>query len=150
MIQGTISGKSSHLPHSAGRILLTMTPSHEQWAAKARYDFETAGAMLKSGRYVYVLFCCQQAVEKMIKAVMVKRSGVMPPRIHNLIRLSELAGITAADDEIELLGLLSSYYVQSRYPEEIEDISSEATRVFAEEALTKTEECLKWLSSMIP
>ena len=35
-----------------------------QWAEQAQYDLDTADAMLKAGRYLYVLFCCHQAVER--------------------------------------------------------------------------------------
>ena len=42
-----------------------MADAAEKWAAQSLYDIETAKAMLDTGRYLYVLFCCQQAVEKM-------------------------------------------------------------------------------------
>ena len=45
-----------------------MTTIPEQWAERANYDLDTARAMLKSERYIYVLFCCQQAVEKALKS----------------------------------------------------------------------------------
>lgn len=38
-----------------------------EWAERAQYDLDTADAMFKAGRYLYVLFCCQQAVEKVLK-----------------------------------------------------------------------------------
>jgi HEPN domain-containing protein len=34
----------------------------QEWAERARYDLETARAMRESGRYLYVFFCCQQAL----------------------------------------------------------------------------------------
>jgi HEPN domain-containing protein len=34
------------------------------------YDIETAKAMLKTGRYLYVGFMCHQVVEKAFKAIM--------------------------------------------------------------------------------
>lgn len=45
--------------------------------------------MLASGRYLYVVFCCQQAVEKALKAVIVRKTGALPPRVHNLLRLAD-------------------------------------------------------------
>jgi HEPN domain-containing protein len=36
----------------------------QHWAKRAQYDLDTADAMFETGRYLYVLFCCQQAVEK--------------------------------------------------------------------------------------
>ena len=49
-----------------------------QWAERAQYDLDTADAMFKAGRYLYVLFCCQQAVEKALKAVIVRGTGNCP------------------------------------------------------------------------
>ena len=65
----------------------------ERWVEQARYDLDTARAMLNSSRYLYVLFCCQQAVEKTIKAIIAKQSNEFPPRIHALIRLAEVAAL---------------------------------------------------------
>ena len=51
-----------------------MTSASDRWAEQARYDLETAQAMMESGRYLYVLFCCQQAVEKMLKALIANQT----------------------------------------------------------------------------
>lgn len=40
----------------------------KSWVDASRYDLETARALLESRRYVYVLFMCQQALEKLLKA----------------------------------------------------------------------------------
>jgi len=40
------------------------------WMDRVEYDLETARAMNKAGRYLYVLFMCQQAVEKALKALL--------------------------------------------------------------------------------
>ena len=57
--------------------------------------------MLDSGRYLYVLFCCQQAVEKMLKAVIVKQTNEFPPRLHNLMRLAEFASLEIPEARAE-------------------------------------------------
>ncbi|MDR1086173.1 MAG: HEPN domain-containing protein [Deltaproteobacteria bacterium] len=33
----------------------------------AQYNLETAANMFESGRWLYVLFMCQQAIEKLVK-----------------------------------------------------------------------------------
>jgi hypothetical protein len=35
-----------------------MADAAEKWATQSLYDIETAKAMLDTGRYLYVLFCC--------------------------------------------------------------------------------------------
>jgi len=126
-----------------------MTSISEKWADQARYDLDTARAMLDAGRYLYVLFCCQQAAEKMLKAVIVKRTNEFPPRLHNLMRLAEVGSIEVAESMAEFLRELSAYYIQTRYPEEVDLIGEKVTRPFAEENFNRTEEVLRWLSQML-
>jgi len=121
----------------------------EQWAEQARYDLETARAMLQSERYLYVLFCCQQAVEKMLKGVIAQRTGEFPPRLHDLIKLAEEVDLKPDQDQAQLMRQLSEYYIQSRYPEHTATMSRGLTRERAQDVLNQTESILRWLSSML-
>ena len=38
------------------------------WIEMSDYDFDTAEAMLRTGRYLYVGFMCHQTIEKALKA----------------------------------------------------------------------------------
>jgi HEPN domain-containing protein len=40
----------------------------QNWIALAVYDLDTAQLMLEAGRYLYVIFLCHLALEKMLKA----------------------------------------------------------------------------------
>jgi len=126
-----------------------MSSASKQWTEQARYDLDTARAMFGSGRYLYVLFCCQQAVEKALKAFIVRQTNDLPPRLHNLLRLAEIAGIKMEPDREEFLGELSGYYIQTRYPEEIKSLAQTPEREIAQEALDKTGEVIEWLFSML-
>lgn len=126
-----------------------MTGIPQKWAERAVYDLDTARAMLESKRYLYVLFCCQQAVEKMLKAIIAKRSQELPPRLHQLVRLAERAQVSLNEDQADFLRELSTHYIQSRYPEEIEDISSQISPQQARQVVKRTEEVVRWLISML-
>ncbi|HOC68560.1 MAG: HEPN domain protein [Candidatus Hydrogenedentes bacterium ADurb.Bin101] len=121
----------------------------EGWIEQAKYDFDTASAMFDSGRYLYVVFCCQQAIEKTLKAIIAKKSGAFPPKIHNLPRLAELAGIVMEPQHASFVGELSGYYVQTRYPEEIEMLGRDMDITTAQEIVHKTQEVMQWLFSLI-
>jgi len=111
-------------------ILEAKKPGKDLWTAleQALYDLDTARAMFDSGRYLHVLFCCQQAVEKMLKAIIAESTKGLPPRIHQLMRLAEVAGLEVSGERAEFLRELSAYYIQTRYPEEIKDLASQAKR----------------------
>ncbi len=126
-----------------------MSPTAQKWAEQARYDLETARAMLTSGRYLYVLFCCQQAVEKALKGLIVERTGEFPPRTHSLPRLAEALELELKAQDTDFLAELSVFYIQTRYPEQLESLASAGTPAKAEATLGKTEETVQWLLSML-
>ena len=119
----------------------------EQWLEKAQYDIDTARAMLKTERYVYVIFCCQQAIEKSLKAIIADRTKEMPPRLHNLLELATIAGVDPGKDRSALMRSLTNFYIHSRYPGTPETAGA-ADRRRAEDDLKKTEETLQWLSGL--
>jgi len=46
-----------------------MKAATEKWLKRVEYDIETSRVMLRLKRYLYVVFCCQQALEKSLKAL---------------------------------------------------------------------------------
>ena len=124
-----------------------MVDTSKQWAERARYDLDTARAMLDAGRYLYVLFCCQQGVEKMLKAVIARRTREHPPRVHRLVRLAEVAKVELSEPQADLLRELSAYYIQSRYPEEISDLAAQVRQEEAKRIVDQTEGFVQWLST---
>lgn len=126
-----------------------MNEATQTWIERAQYDYDTALAMLGTGRWVYVLFCCQQSVEKSIKALITARTGELPPRIHNLVRLAEEARLELTPELRRFLGELSAYYIQSRYPEESLDLGAMVDHELAKETAQRTAKVNQWLRSML-
>ena len=115
------------------------------WVDLSEYDIKTANAMFKSRRYLYVLFTCQQSVEKILKALVTKNTKQFPPKTHDLLKLAELSKIDIDEIKKEFLSKLSFYYIETRYPQDIAKISKEINRKMALEYLKNTKALLKWL-----
>jgi HEPN domain-containing protein len=126
-----------------------MKPAIRQWIEQSRYDLDTAKAMMAQSRWLYVLFCAQQALEKALKAVITMKTEEFPPRIHNLLRLAEVADLSLNESQSLFLGELSAYYIQTRYPDEIDLLANMATFELAAETLKNTEEVAEWLFSIV-
>jgi HEPN domain-containing protein len=105
-------------------MLSVMTADPEYWLELARYDLGTAKAVLETKRFVYVLVMCQQAIEKTLKALYTKLYGEIPPRIHNLVELSERCEVELTPEQEDRLRQLDFYYIGARYPEDISELSS--------------------------
>ena len=71
-----------------------MREDTRNWIAMAEYDLETARYMLHSGRYLYVIFLCHLALEKLLKAHVCEATQTMPPKTHDLIYLARLVKIS--------------------------------------------------------
>ena len=54
------------------------------WEECAQYDLDTADVMFGSGRYLYCVFMCQQAIEKIVKGIYVLYTGEEPVKTHNI------------------------------------------------------------------
>ncbi len=120
-----------------------------RWIKLSDYDIETARAMRKAGRYLYVLFCCQQAVEKRLKAAVINITEEFPPKTHDLIRLIELARIGLTDKQQLFLRKLTTYYIETRYPEEVKELSEKATKILADIYLKDSEEFIKCVDQLL-
>lgn len=92
---------------------------------------------------------CQQAIEKILKACATVKTGEFPPRIHNLARLGELGALEFSEEESKLLERLSLYYLQSRYPPEIQALAKKVSRPMAASHLEQTEIVWKRLSKQL-
>jgi HEPN domain-containing protein len=116
------------------------------WLRGAEYDIQTAESLLKSRRYIYVIFMCHLAVEKMLKAIVAESSTSLPPRTHNLYHLLTLAQINLPEEHKDIVAKLNTMSIATRYPEDITALSAEMTSRISRDYLMKTKEFLQWLS----
>lgn len=118
------------------------------WLQLGALDLESARRSLKGDSYLHCIFGCQQALEKLLKGLIVKTTGGLPPRVHNLVRLAGLARVALLPEQEQLLSKLSLEYIEMRYPEELEALKEVNTRESAEDHLQKTEVLFQWLESL--
>jgi HEPN domain-containing protein len=122
----------------------------KHWVERAEYDLETAKAMLDSARYLYVAYTCQQAIEKILKAIIAQQDKENLP-VHNLNRLAELAEVTddLLPDKFDFLAELTPYCIEARYGDYKENLSEIIDREKANEIYAKTKSVFKWLFQKI-
>lgn len=130
---------------------------YEYWEDIASYDLDTAEAMFNSGRYLYVVFMCQQAIEKLVKGLYVLNKGNEPPRVHNILkffdRVFDIDLLSKDNPEkyeeyFSFFDELLAYYISERYPSYKEKLSSSVNKEKALEVLHKSKEVFLWLKSL--
>ena len=88
----------------------------EYWTVNASQDFEFAEEILLNGRIEPGLFWLHLSIEKMLKAHVTKVTRKTPPKIHNLVILSEEAELSVTKDQLHLFARLNRFQIIAQFP----------------------------------
>jgi HEPN domain-containing protein len=131
-----------------------MDEKYEYWLDIAQYDLSTAEAMYESGRWLYVVFMCQQAMEKLVKGLYVLYIDDNTPRIHDIVaifsRFADKLKEPAKEEYLNFFKRLSTFYLSDRYPEFHKKLSTMVDEISAKEVLNKAKEVFAWLLTLKP
>lgn len=118
----------------------------EYWRAGSDEDFAAAESLLEKGHLRHGLFFCHLAIEKMLKAHVARQTNEIPPRIHNLVRLAEIAELKLEPERREFLREFNLYQMEGRYPD-FAQVSIDLS--LAREEISRTKEMLRWLKTQL-
>lgn len=135
---------------------------YEYWLDIAEYDIETARSNYNSGRYLYVVFMCQQSIEKLIKGIYVLYTEKEADRTHNIARIfnkifdekenKQLINDDEFDNKkekhMDFFAELLYYYISERYPSYKEKLSVSISKDKAKSVLDRAEEVFIWIKSL--
>ena len=131
---------------------MTKEEKYAYWLQYAQYDLDTAEAMFAGGRWFYVVFMCQQAIEKLCKGLYNFYIDDNVPRIHNirfiLTKIETSISLTVKPEIYEFLDSLSSHYLYNRYPNLAMPPNIHIDKYKAEDSLNKTKEVFAWLLTL--
>lgn len=105
--------------------------------------------MLDHGRYFFVVFMCHLTIEKLLKAFVVEREGVVPPRIHNLVALASRTRLAIPEEHRTLINELNTMSVATRYPDGRQALANTLDSRRAAALYERTEGCAQWLRQEI-
>jgi len=126
-----------------------MNKAIANWLKSSEYDIGTAEALYKSKRFVYVIFMCHLAVEKVLKAIVTHKTKKTPPKTHDLFYLVKLASFDLPETYVPTLMHLNEASVPTRYPEDIAKLAKSYNKSAAYRYLKETKELLKWLKGRV-
>jgi HEPN domain-containing protein len=120
---------------------MTNEDKFEYWLDIAQYDLESADAMFSTGRWLYVIFMCEQSIEKLVKGLFTLYLPDEIPKIHDIsslfLRFSDKLAVPVEESTLRLFSHLSSFYLNSRYTEYTEKLSTTVDRQRAGTTLKK-------------
>lgn len=121
----------------------------DYWIESAQYDLETADTLFLSKRYPYALFFGHLAVEKLLKALVVKETLKHAPFTHSLTLLASKTSIEFPESIIEQLARLMEFHFEARYPNEKLQFYKKCTEQFTKSNLVQVKEVFEWLNQKL-
>jgi HEPN domain-containing protein len=118
----------------------------EYWRKSSEEDFAAAQSLLEKGHFRHSLFFAHLSIEKMLKAHVVKQTKEMPPKIHDLVRLSQIAELNLEKEKKDYLREFMAYLLEGRYPDSQQ---IPMNKHFVKSELAGAKEMLKWLKTKL-
>lgn len=86
------------------------------WRNGAEEDWEVAKQLVETGKTRHGMFFAHLAFEKILKAHICKKTGKFAPKIHNLVRLAEMALLELNPEDLDSLAEMNEFNLEGRYP----------------------------------
>jgi len=115
------------------------------WVALADYDIETANHMFATARYLYVIFLCHLALEKLLKAHVAEVTQTLPIKTHDLIYLVKKCELELSENHLDFIGKINTASIPTRYPDDLQRALKEYPKSVAKDYLSQTTELVQWL-----
>ena len=121
----------------------------EYWLRGASYDLDTGKSLLEAKRFPYALFFGHLALEKVLKALVVKATQVHAPYTHSLALLATRTNVEIPESVLDRLAEYTEFHLEARYPDEKKEFYEECTEEFAAKTFEDMENLYRWLTKRL-
>jgi HEPN domain-containing protein len=117
----------------------------QYWIEGAVYDLDVAVAMFEKEKYPYVLFMGHLALEKLLKALVVRATENHAPHTHSLPVLAQKTGLKMPPKTLRALARFMEFHLEARYPNDQKKFYRKCTKTFTTRNLQRMNEVFLWL-----
>jgi HEPN domain-containing protein len=127
-----------------------MKKETREWIELSEEDLQVARLALDEGIPRTCIFHCQQALEKLLKAIWIEKAAEgYPPREHNLTLLAAKGNVVLDAGRQEFFDSLSKQYMPTRYADVAIEEEVEYSKEQAENYYRRTAEEFQWLRQQL-
>ena len=119
------------------------------WISRSEQDFETMIHLYDSKDYHWALFIGHLVIERLLKALVVKRTKSHPPFTHDLRRLSKLSGIVLNEEQKRQLDTITTFNLNARYDDYKLDFYKKCTAEFSEKWISNIKTLREWIKERL-
>ncbi len=121
----------------------------KHWIETSNEDFTTIHSLFHAKSYGWSLFLGHISLEKLLKALYVKRFKEHAPFTHNLFRLVELIGLDITDEYADWLDEITSFNINARYDDYKKEFYKLCTPAYTKEWIKRITTIRTWIREML-
>jgi HEPN domain-containing protein len=119
------------------------------WIETSNDDFYTMQTLFNSKSYGWSLFLGHISLEKLLKAIYVKRFNEHAPFTHNLYRLAELLNLDLTEEYSDWLDEITSFNLNARYDDYKREFYKTCTPEYTGRWIENIKELRTWIEKML-
>jgi len=124
-----------------------MKEEAKTWIEQAEDSLKDAEFLYSGSRYSMAVYCCHQALEKLLKGCIIQFANQLPPKSHNLDALARQTTLKFPENWLEDLAEITRHFWRVRYP----DFQKYAytSKELVEPTYSKTQEVFTWIKQQL-
>ena len=119
------------------------------WKDSSDQNFETMQHLLHSKDYSWALFIGHLVIEKLLKALYVKKIQKHALYTHDLLRLTNKIGLVLNEEQEDWLDEISTFNLNARYDNYKQDFQKKCTKEYTFERISRIENIRLWLMKQL-
>ena len=116
-----------------------------KWLESSDNNYLTLNNMIKSKDYIWALFMGHLVLEKILKAIFVKKLNKHPLFTHDLLLLATRSNLELSEEYIEWLDTITTFNINARYDNYKQDFYKLCTKEFTDTWINRIEILRRWL-----
>lgn len=133
-------------PKPRSKAMVDVDKHVAYWREGAQEDGAVAAELVGRRRARHGLFFAHWALEKALKAHVTRHTRDVAPRIHNRVRLAEIAELRPSQETLDTLADMNAFSQAGRYPDTLPAApSQEETDAY----LARVEKVFQWLINQL-
>lgn len=119
------------------------------WLSSAQYELDSADVLLDEGRYAHCLALSGKCLEKMLKALWLRKKNEHPPTHSRLLYFAGKLDLGLPEWAVDLLAVLTLFATDHEDVTYWKELRRSVKKEFAEQTYQETERFIEWLKPML-
>ncbi|HBE42198.1 MAG TPA: DNA-binding protein [Bacteroidales bacterium] len=128
---------------------INIEKTYNHWIDTSDKDFNTMIHLYDSRDYQWALFIGHIVIERLLKANIVRKTGIHAPLTHDLTKLANLSGLQFTEEYLDWLDTITTFNINARYDSYKEAFYKKCTFDFTTEWIEKIKILQLWIKEKL-